>query len=318
MGRHRGDPPALPPLATAFLESLVAERDASPRTLYAYQADLGHLAAFVAARGNPLEAAMDGDLHLYLQFLDKRGFAPSSRRRRLSVIRQFYRFLVSEGHRGDDPSATLDAPAGGRTLPKTLSNAEVNALLDAAAAREKAEGLRLLALMETLYASGLRVSELVALPVAAIDRENLLLRVSGKGGRERLAMLSEPAMTALGAYLPHRPAFFPKGRKHSPHVFPSPTSKQGHLTRQRFGQLLKDLAIDAGLRPDRLSPHVIRHAFATHLVEGGADLRAVQKLLGHADIATTQIYTHVAGSRLRSVVSSTHPLAKDDDGRGQP
>ena len=236
--------------------------------------------------------------------------------RRLSALRQFYRFLVNEGLRQDDPSAGIDSPRQGRPLPKILSEQEVEALLTAARASKDAEGLRLTAMVELLYATGLRVSELISLRLAATQRDQRLLVVRGKGNKERMVPLSEAARRSLADYLAVRAAFLPKrGRgkeaepQDSPWLFPS-RAASGHLTRHRVAQLLKDLASRAQLDPAKVSPHVIRHAFASHLLDHGADLRALQKMLGHADISTTQIYTHVLGERLKSLVQTHHPLAK--------
>ncbi len=303
------------PLIEAFLASLIAERGAARTTLEAYRGDLHHLDAFLRERfGTALDRAAEDQLRAYFQELDRRGFAASSRRRRLSAIRQFYRFLQTEGRRRESPARILDAPPARRPLPKTLEKQEILDLIAAAGARSKAEAARLTAMLEILYAAGLRVSELVALRQAAVDLKGRSVRVIGKGGGERLALLSKPAVMAIRVYLDLRPLFLPRGVKDSPFLFPSATARQGHLTRQRLGQLLKELAVEANIDPRRLSPHVLRHAFATHLVEGGADLRSVQQLLGHADIATTQIYTHVAGERLRKVVREKHPLAVKKDG----
>ena len=238
-----------------------------------------------------------------------RGLAPASAARRRAAVRQFYRFALGEGWRKDDPSRRVDAPKPGRPLPKLLSRQEVEAIIAAAAARDGAQGLRLACMIEILYASGLRISELLALPLAAMQRDPAFVIVKGKGGKERLAPLNDAARTAVKAYLPVRPTFFRKGLKDSPWLFPS-RAAGGRLTPRRMAQLLDEAAGAAGIDPAKVSPHVLRHAFATHLLEGGADLRAVQTLLGHADIATTQIYTHLAEDRLRTVVEQRHPLAK--------
>jgi integrase/recombinase XerD len=226
-------------------------------------------------------------------------------------VRQFYRFALGEGWRADDPSRRLDAPRQGRSLPKTLSRDEIEALLTAAAVHDGAAGLRLIALVEMAYASGLRVSELLALKVEAVRRDPAYLIVRGKGGKERLAPLNTAAREAIKAWLDARDAARKPNTPDSPWLFPS-HGKSGHLTPRRFAQLLDQAAVTAGIDPARVSPHVLRHAFATHLLEGGADLRVVQTLLGHADISTTQIYTHVAVDRLSQVVHANHPLAKDD------
>jgi integrase/recombinase XerD len=211
--------------------------------------------------------------------------------------------------RKDDPTTALDAPKRGRPLPKILSETEVAAMIDAVGQEDKAAALRLGALMELIYASGLRVSEVVGLPLAAAKRDQPFLVVRGKGSKERLVPLNDAAKRALAAYLEVRGSFLPRSIKASPWLFPS-SGDSGHLTRQRLGQLLKDAAVKAGIDPARVSPHVLRHAFATHLLDHGADLRALQKMLGHADIATTQIYTHVATGRLAALVSEAHPLAR--------
>jgi integrase/recombinase XerD len=218
--------------------------------------------------------------------------------------------------RADDPTAALDAPRRGRPLPKVLSETEVAAMIEVTAREDKAAALRLGALMELIYASGLRVSELVSLPLAAAKRDQPFLVVRGKGSKERLVPMGEAAKHALAAYLEVRSKFLPRSIKASPWLFPS-SGHSGHLTRQRLGQLLKDAAAKAGIEPARVSPHVLRHAFATHLLDHGADLRALQKMLGHADIATTQIYTHVATGRLAALVAEAHPLAKASRSRKQ-
>jgi integrase/recombinase XerD len=235
---------------------------------------------------------------------------PSTQARRLSALRQFHRFLMDEGVRGDDPSHAIEAPKRGRPLPKTIAEGQVKRLIDAVATLEGPEGVRLAFFVELLFASGLRVSELVTRPLAATHGSRRMLLVRGKGGKERLVPLGEPARAALKAYISLRKTFLPLARseKAERFLFPS-VSAEGHLTRRRIGQLLKDLAARAGLDPKKLSPHVMRHAFATHLVAHGADLRSVQQLLGHADISTTQIYTHVQEDRLRKLVAEKHPLA---------
>jgi integrase/recombinase XerD len=287
---------------------LAAERGAAPLTLAAYRHDLGDLARFLAVGAAELAAADAPALHAYLASPVVAGLAPRSLARRISAIRQFYKFLVLDGTRRDDPTADIDPPRLGRPLPKFLSEAEVAALIAAARDWPGADGERLACLVELLYATGLRVSELVALPLAAAQRDPRFLMVRGKGGRERVVPLGEPGRQALADYLAGRERFLAEGRP-SPWLFPSHAA-DGHLSRQRCGQLLKALAVRAGLDPARLSPHVLRHAFASHLVDRGADLRSVQQMLGHADIATTQIYTHVLGDRLRRLVETAHPLAR--------
>jgi integrase/recombinase XerD len=292
----------------AFLEMLAAERGAARLTLAAYKNDLADLAGFTAARGTALEVADAAALHDYLAAMTTRLLAPRTLARRLSAMRQFFRFLVSDGARVDDPTSGLDTPRLGRPLPKILGEAEVERLIAAAASRPDEEGVRLRCLLELLYATGLRVSELIGLPLAGAQRDPRFLLVRGKGGRERVVPLSAPARQALALYLECRDRFLPHNEA-SRWLFPS-RGADGHLTRQRCGQLLKQLALAAGLDPARLSPHVLRHAFASHLLDHGADLRSVQQMLGHADIATTQIYTHVQSERLRRLVESAHPLAR--------
>lgn len=290
---------------------LLAERGVARNTSQAYAADLADLAAFLSPLHAAPESATTVQLRAYFASLSQ-GTGPAAPRtigRRLSAFRQFYRFLLSEGRRQDDPAAALDSPRLGRPLPKLLSEAEALALVAAdGEAAASPDSLRFAALMELLYGSGLRVSELVGLPLAALGREATVLTVRGKGGKDRLVPVSEPARAALGRYLAARRTFIQAGRD-SPWLFPSAGSESGHLTRQRFAQILKERAVAAGLDPARVSPHVLRHAFATHLIDHGADLRAVQKMLGHADIATTEIYTHVARERLQRVVRAHHPLA---------
>ncbi len=295
---------------------LAAERGAAANTREAYARDLKDFAGFLARRGRAAHQAGVADLRAYLGQLVDAGLASRSAARRLSTLRQFHRFLFGEGLRADDPTAGLDSPRQGRSLPKVLSETEVEDLLAAARARPGAEGVRLTALLELLYATGLRVSELVELPAAAAARDPRVLIVKGKGGKERMVPLSEPARDALKA---HRRADLGKSRRGASAearaaararkwLFPSHAAA-GHLTRQRVAQLLKELAVAAGIDPARVSPHVLRHAFASHLLDHGADLRSVQKMLGHADISTTQIYTHVLDARLKALVRDHHPLA---------
>jgi integrase/recombinase XerD len=291
----------------AFLEMLEAERGASHNTLEAYGRDLDDLAKFLARRKRRPAAADAAALRAYLKALDYVGMTSRTVARRLSVLRQFYRFLVAERMREDDPAAALDSPKLGRPLPKVLTRVEVDRLIGAAQGKG-ADGGRMETLLEILYGSGLRVSELVGLPVAAAERDPTMLVVRGKGNKERQVPLSDPARAAIAKWLRTRAASLPEGEK-SRWLFPS-RGRAGHLTRQRFAQLLKEAALAAGIDPVRVSPHVLRHAFASHLLEAGADLRSVQLMLGHADIATTQIYTHVVPEKLRALVEDHHPLAK--------
>lgn len=301
-----GTPTVLPASVDMFLEMMIAERGAAVNTWESYKRDLKDAAEWLVARGG-LDAASTEDLRGYLAALEARGLAAGTAARRLSTLRQFFRFLYSEGHRPDDPSVAIDAPRRGRPLPKILSEAEVDALLDTTRSRDGPEGDRLVCLMEILYASGLRVSELVGLPFAAVARDPRVLIVRGKGGKERMVPLTDAAMAAIKSYKAVRGAFLAAGET-SVFLFPS-RSAEGHLTRRRFGQMLDEIALEAGIDPARVSPHVLRHAFATHLLDHGADLRSVQQMLGHADISTTQIYTHVLAARLRSLVENHHPLA---------
>lgn len=303
----------------AFFEMLAAERGVARNTLESYRRDLVDFAAYVRARTGEPESADSDMLREYFKKLVDRGMSPRTSARRLSALRQYFRFLLLEGVRADDPSTTIDRPRQGRSLPKYLDVGEVERLLDAAKRQLGPEGLRMNALMEVLYASGLRVSELVQLPVSTLSRDDGMLIVRGKGEKERMVPLTEPALEALSAYAPIREVFFPKrqGTKRqgtgrgaaSPWLFPS-RSAEGHLTRTRFAQKLKELAVEAGIEPRRVSPHVLRHSFASHLLANGADLRSLQQMLGHEDIATTQIYTHVLDQRLKDLVTRHHPLAR--------
>jgi integrase/recombinase XerD len=304
-------------LIELFLDMLAAERGAARNTLAAYARDLTDFTAQLGAAGRTVARASTDDLRAYLGSLDKRSFAPSSVARRLSAIRQLYRFLYAEGHRPDDPSAVIEGPKRGRALPKVLSIAEVDRLLaHARVGMEQAErslperlrAARLACLIEVLYATGLRVSELMALPISAAERNARMLIVRGKGNKERLVPLNEAAKTAMRQYL----ALLPEagGGQKAKWLFPS-FGEAGHLTRQHFARELKTLAAGSGLRSSQVSPHVLRHAFASHLLHNGADLRVVQTLLGHADISTTQIYTHVLAERLKSLVRDLHPLGED-------
>lgn len=294
-----------------FLEMLSAERGLAQNSLLAYRTDLAEFSGFLTAQGESAEKIGVTALRRYVQGLADAGLKPATAARRLSALRQFFRFLAQEGVRGDDPSVLLDAPKRARPLPKLLSEDEVDRLLRAARElrEDPAEAARLTALLELLYATGLRVSELVSLRWPPFGDDARFLVIRGKGGKERLVPLSEPARQAVDAYAGLRAEFLPP-KQNSPWLFPS-RGESGHLTRQRFGQLLKDLAYQAEIPPAKVSPHVLRHAFASHLLARGADLRAVQKMLGHADISTTQIYTHVLEARKRALVRQHHPLAKD-------
>lgn len=302
-------------LIELFFDMLAAERGAGENTLAAYRNDLEDLSAYLHASRRTIADAATDDLRKFLASLDERGFKPSSLARRLSAVRQLYRFLYAEGKRGDDPAAVLQGPKRGRSLPKVLSIAEVDALLAAARGNsenarqpplQRLRAARLLCLLEVVYATGLRVSELVALPATAARRDQRMLVVRGKGGKERLVPLNKQAKAVMAEYLELRG----KSERGEPSkwLFPS-FGEKGHLTRQHFARELKTLGAACGIQSSRLSPHVLRHAFASHLLHNGADLRVVQTLLGHADISTTQIYTHVLEERLKTLVRDLHPLA---------
>jgi len=300
----------------AFLEMLIAERGAAGNTVAAYQRDLADCAQALAAGAPGTTAVLDhastADLRRYLKSMERRGLGPRTVARRISALRMFYRFLHAEGLRADDPTSVLARPRATRSLPKILSEAEVSALLTAADRHGGPEGARLKALVELCYATGLRVSELAGLPLAAVQRDPQVLIVRGKGGRERMVPLNDAARAAVRAYLDQR-GLLMGGDRNNPYLFPGRAGQP--LSRQRVFQLFKDLAAAAGIEPRRVSPHVLRHAFATHLLNNAADLRSVQKMLGHADISTTQIYTHVLDERLRQLVNEHHPLARAAAGR---
>ena len=296
---------------------LAAERGAARNTTDAYRRDLTDFASFLHARDRSLLETEAADITAYLASVADAGLAASSRARRLSAIRQMFRFLAAEDQIGDDPADGFTGPKRQQSLPKTLTVAEVEHLLAMAqdriarmSGRDRLRALRLHALLEMLYATGMRVTELVSLPRRVLAGDDRVLTIVGKGGRERLVPLNGPAREALARYLSVGPDGEPDAapRLKTRWLFPS-TSADGHLTRQRLGQELKALALEAGLDPEQVSPHVLRHAFASHLLDRGADLRAVQQLLGHADISTTQIYTHVLEERLKRLVQEHHPLA---------
>lgn len=303
-------------LIALYLDMLAAERGASANTLAAYGRDLADYAAFLAAAGTDLTEADAATVRAYLQDVHARGFKPSSAARRLSAVRQLHKFLYAEGYRGDDPTGAIEGPRQGRPLPKVLTVAEVDRLIATAhegvddekrPLRERRRAARLACLLELIYATGLRVSELVSLPASAARTKERFLLVKGKGGKERLVPLTEAARRAMRTWL-DLAATAESADRPGQWLFPA-DSASGHLTRQAFARELKDLAMAAGLDPARVSPHVLRHAFASHLLQNGADLRIVQELLGHADIATTQIYTHVLDERLKAMVRDLHPLA---------
>ena len=321
-GRPAMPKPDLHPLVDSFLDMLTTERGAAVNTRQAYWRDLADFSLYlrdkykkeiVDATGVEIKNYLD-DLgtKIHVKGQNKSQIATRTVARRLSALRQFYRYLVSENIRKEDPTSAIESPKQTRTLPKTLSESEVSTLIKTAASGGGADSVRLVCLLEMLYATGLRVSELVGLPLSSIGEDMQFLMVAGKGGRERMVPLSEPAQKAIRGYMDIRTQFIAiddKGAQ-GQWLFPSRTSESGHLTRQRFAQLLKDLAEQAGLESDRVSPHILRHAFATHLLSNGADLRSVQKMLGHADIATTQIYTHIIGEKAKKTVEDKHPMSK--------
>ncbi len=301
-----------------FLEMQAAEKGAARNTLDAYARDLDDLAQFLDERGRPVEEATPSDLAAYISHLTAQGFATATRARKISAVRQLYRFLMMEGIVDEDPAAGLSGPKLARALPKTLSIAEVERLLetahqriDTATGRDRFRALRLHAMLEVLYASGMRVSELVALPRQVLAGDPRVLTITGKGNKQRLVPLNNEARMALDRYLTALadPENTSPTLRPAKWLFPA-KSAEGHVTRQHLGVELKELAAEADLDPERVSPHVLRHAFASHLLDRGADLRAVQQLLGHADISTTQIYTHVLEERLKKVVYENHPLAR--------
>jgi integrase/recombinase XerD len=300
---------------STYLQAKAAEDGAARNTTLAYTRDLRDFADWAAGQGLDLALLMRSDIEAYLGFCDAQGLARTTRARRLASVRGLYRFAYAEGWRSDDPASRISGPGRVKSLPATLSVAQVDALLDISrqTGRSPAERLRNACLMEVLYATGLRVSELVSLPVAAVRGDPRMILVRGKGGKDRMVPLSDPARAALRDWLAEwdaQAAALRARRLPEPRfLFPS-KGKLGHLTREAFYLTLKDMALRAGLDPAQVSPHVLRHAFATHLLAGGADLRAIQTLLGHADVSTTEIYTHVLDERLRALVLEKHPLAR--------
>jgi integrase/recombinase XerD len=302
----------------AFLEMISVERGAAANTLDAYRRDLDDFSGFCASRGLGVLEPDNETVEAYARDLSLRGLSAATCARRRAALRQFFRFAHGEGWRTDDPTSRWDGPRKARSLPKTLLSRDIDGLLAAAQTLDHPANLRAICLLELVYGCGLRVSELVGLPMRAVPKgEAQAMLVKGKGGKERLVPLGRHARRALQAWLDVRELTLPKDTSKTAalraladkYVFPA-RGKAGHLGRREFARLLDQLALQAGLDPRNLSPHVLRHAFATHLVEGGADLRAVQVMLGHSDIATTQIYTHVADARLKTLIETTHPLAK--------
>jgi integrase/recombinase XerD len=300
---------------STFLEAQAAELDTARNTRLAYGRDLSDFAGWLGAKGADFATASRADVESYLMFCEAQGLSKATRARRLSAIRQMYRFAHEEGWRADHPALRIAGPGRNKTLPKTLSHAEVDALLLAAAktGRHAEDRRRNQCLLELLYATGMRVSELVSLPVAAVRGDPRMILVRGKGDKERMVPLSAPARAAVTAWLAEKDAqdaaLKEKGIAPSRYLFPG-TGADGFLTRQYFYTLIKDIALSARIDPAKVTPHTLRHAFATHLLAGGADLRVIQTLLGHADVATTEIYTHVVDDHLRDLVLTRHPLAK--------
>lgn len=300
-----------------FLEAMAAERGAAANTLAAYDRDLAHVQDWLTDSGKDFASASEDDITAYLVHCDAQGLSRATRARRLSAMKQLYRFAFEEGLRQDNPALQIAGPGRDKRLPKTLSVDEVDRLLEAAQAhgRNTADRSRNACLMQVLYATGMRVSELVSLPLAAARGDPRMLLIRGKGGKERMVPLSPPAREALADWLAAREvqedSARTRGKPASTFLFPS-RGKAGHLTRHAFYMLIKEFAVEAGVSPEKVTPHTLRHAFATHLLANGADLRAIQTLLGHADVATTEIYTHVLEERLRDLVLDHHPLAKDD------
>ena len=300
---------------STFLEAIAAESDAARNTQLAYGRDLLDFTGWAAGKGHALATLRREAVEDYLVFCDAQGLSKATRARRLSAIRQLFRFAFDEGWRADNPALRIAGPGKPQRLPQTLTEPQVEALLAAAreAGRSPEDRLRSTALMELLYATGLRVTELVSLPQAALRGDPRMILVKGKGGKERMVPLSTPARTALADWLAHRDAVEEAGRKAgrapSRHLFPG-EGREGHLTRQYFHSLVKDVAVLAGISPALVTPHVLRHAFATHLLAHGADLRVIQTLLGHADLATTEIYTRVLDDHLKDLVLTKHPLAR--------
>ena len=302
----------------SFIEAQAAELNAAQNTQLAYARDLEDFRAFLISRETDLAKASRTEIEAYLMMLDANGLAKATRARRLSSIKQLYRFTYEEGLRADNPAQLVKGPGREKRLPKTLSVEEVDRLIAAAETLGRSSGdrLRNACLMQLLYATGMRVTELVSLPVSAARGNPQVMLVKGKGGKERMVPLSPPARATLIAWLDHRDAEEARktentGLAPSRFLFPS-RGKAGHLTRMRFYLLIKDIAVAAGVSPEKVTPHTLRHAFATHLLAGGADLRSIQTLLGHADISTTEIYTHVLDERLKSLVLDHHPLATQD------
>lgn len=297
-------------LIASFTEAFTAERGSAANTIAAYTRDLENCGKFLDSKRRTFKNARVSDLRAYLAFLEQEGISAKTQARRLSALREFYKYLYTEKIRTDNPTDALDSPRTGKSLPKYLSEEEITRLFDAVARMKPEKSLRMKALLEILYASGMRVSELVSLPASTANVKENFLIVRGKGGKDRMVPLTDIAKQALRNWIPERERTLPKGRE-SRWLFPS-KGKTGHLTREGFFEELKTLAVLADIPPRRVSPHVIRHSFASHLIAHDADLRTVQQMLGHANIATTQIYTHILDNRLKNAVEKNHPLANPD------
>ncbi len=320
-GRPAKPRPQVTKSITNFLEMMVSEKGAAQNTIAAYDRDLIDIDLYLQSRGTNLDKAKSADFKAYIDELSSKTQVKGDREnkttprtvsRRISAARQFYKFLISEGAREDDPTSTVEAPKQKRTLPKILTEQEINHAIAVAGQKGNASSKRLVTLLELIYSTGLRVSELVGLPLSTYQEDSQFMIVEGKGGRERMVPLTPSAQKSLKEYVAVRERFIGEGDDgtQAQWLFPSKTSIKGHLTRQRFAQMLKDLSKAADFPMGKLSPHAIRHSFATHLLQNGADLRAVQKMLGHADIATTQIYTQMLDEEVNQKVQDNHPMAK--------
>jgi integrase/recombinase XerD len=320
-GRPAKPRPQVTKSITNFLEMMVSEKGAAQNTIAAYDRDLIDIDLYLQSRGTNLDKAKSADFKAYIDELSSKTQVKGDRQnkttprtvsRRISAARQFYKFLISEGAREDDPTSTVEAPKQKRTLPKILTEQEINHAITVAGQKGNAASKRLVTLLEMIYSTGLRVSELVGLPLSTYQEDSQFMIVEGKGGRERMVPLTPSAQKSLKEYVAVRERFIGEGDDgtQAQWLFPSKTSIKGHLTRQRFAQMLKDLSKSADFPMGKLSPHAIRHSFATHLLQNGADLRAVQKMLGHADIATTQIYTQMLDEDVNNKVQENHPMAK--------
>lgn len=320
-GRPAKPRPNVTKWITSFLEMMVSEKGAAQNTIAAYDRDLIDIDLYMQSRDTSLDQAKPADFKAYITELSDKVQIKGDRQnkttgrtvsRRISAARQFYKFLISEGIREDDPTSTIEAPKQKRTLPKIMTEDEINHAINTAAQKGNASSKRLVCLLEMIYSTGLRVSELVGLPLTTYQKDSQFMIVEGKGGRERMVPLTPSAQKALSAYVDARERFIGEGDDgtQAQWLFPSKTSIKGHLTRQRFAQMLKDLSKACDFPMGKLSPHAIRHSFATHLLQNGADLRAVQKMLGHADIATTQIYTQMLDEDVNEKVQENHPMAK--------